>query len=159
MQKIVNWDEADTVLKELAEIARTLQIADTEMNVTVENIKKDMSIQCAPIYAREKELSFMLEKFVNTKRHELIKPKSKTMNFGKVGFRTIKKVLYKDEDDIMKKLEKLGENNCIVTSKKIDKSKFKKLSDEQLKKAGAVISITEEFFYRINTEEIIDNGA
>lgn len=154
-----NWDEAEKILKEMAEAERTLELITIDMNVRLEEIKKETSEQCAAIYARKAELEATLEKYANKRRQDFIKPKTRKLVHGKLGFQqTTTVVIPKDEKALIQKLEKLGQKECIIVDKKLDKSRFKKLPADILKKAGAAVSTSEKFFCRPNKEAIVDNA-
>lgn len=153
------WEKEEKILKEMAETERILEMIRTDMNVQLEKIKEETSEQCAPIYARQAELAATLENYANKRRGDFINPKSRPLIHGTIGFRRANKLLIpKDEAVVIQKLEKLGHGDCVIVTKTLDKSRFKKLPKDILKKAGATISTGDFFFYKINKEAVVDHA-
>jgi phage host-nuclease inhibitor protein Gam len=158
MNKITSWDDADKVLKEIAQIQRTVTLAEAGMNADIEAVKESVSRQTQPLLARRGELEGALKDFAVSKQSEFDKVKTRKLVFGEIGFRKTSRIVCKGVKEIIAKLKDLGLISCIKTTEVIDKNELGKYKDSLIEKAGAKRVTTEEYFYNINAEEIADNG-
>jgi phage host-nuclease inhibitor protein Gam len=158
MNKIANWDEADQALKEIAQITRTLAMAEAGMNADIETIKEAATRQTQPLIARKGELEAVLKDFALSRQGEFDKVKTRSLVYGEVGFRKTSRIVLKGVKEIIAKLKELGLKSCIKATETVDKNELGKYKDSVIEKAGAKRVTTEEYWYAINAEEIADNG-
>lgn len=152
------WEDADTALREIAEAQIALQDIEGAMQLQIIGIKKiaeqDSKIYSDRIVNREREL----KDFVEEHRDDLGKSKTKTLNFGEVGYRlstsiTIPKAKEKISE-IIRKLKARKMNDCIIVEEKISKDILKKYGADTVNAVGAVWKQKDTFGYDVYTEKL-----
>ncbi|MDI3547910.1 MAG: hypothetical protein PWR10_1562 [Halanaerobiales bacterium] len=154
-EKIQNWEEADLVMKEIAELELRKEELENQMNQKISDIKLEYSDKAEPIQKRIKQLSKDLKRFVTLNRID-IKGKSKKLNFGQVGFRKSTRLTIpsKIKNKIIEMLEKRGMSDCIIVKKKVNRDVLKSYPDDVIVGLGATKKITDTFWYETDREKI-----
>ena len=136
-----SWADADNALREIAENQITLQNIESEMQRQIIGVKKIAEQDSKPYADRIAKLECDLKEFVEDHRDELGKAKSKTLNFGEVGYRlstsvSLPKAKEKVED-IIRRLKARGMTDCIVVKEDISKDNLKKYGEDTVNAVGA----------------------
>lgn len=84
---IKNWEEVDAALREIAEAELALGDIEAELNRQIIGAKKVAEQESKPYADRSSKLERDVKEFVTDHRDELGKAKSRSLNFGEVGFR------------------------------------------------------------------------
>lgn len=158
-----NWEEVDRTLKELAEIEREEDIINLAMIEKIEGAKDEAADETAPLELRHKQLSSALEQFATHHKEEFEKaPRSRTLTFGKIGFRrstgmfaTVAKWSWKQ---VLEKLQELGKRKYIRIKEEVNKEaletdyRAQKITDSALEVMGLKWTVKDEFFYELPEE-------
>ena len=153
-----SWAEVDAALREIAENQIALQDIESDMQRQIIGIKKIAEQDSKPHNDRIAKLERDLKEFVEDHRDELGKAKSKSLNFGEVGFRVSTSVsLPKAKEklaDIIRKLKVRGMTDCIVVKEDVSKEALKKYGEDTVNAVGATWKQKDAFGYDIYIEKL-----
>lgn len=152
-QVIVSWDEADRLLREMAECQGRIDDSNTAVNKVIREMTDELQRATAADAERSKMIRLALEQFCETHRDEL-DGKSKTLAAGVIGFRLTPPALKCAKgvtwDDLASTLIRMKRDDLLTyTAPKPDKDAIKKLSDDEPKifaKLPVEIVQKDEFF-------------
>ncbi len=155
--EINTWEDADAVLKEIAQNEIAIDEIEGVMNKDIHDIKEQAAMNAQPHKARIKELEQLLKTFVTVHKSEL-DGKTKTLNFGQTGFRASTSIgLPRDKDKLQKIidfLKKNGMGDCIVVTEKVNKDVLRKYGENRIIRAGVKIKKQDAFWYEAKRDEI-----
>ena len=153
-----SWEQADAALREIAENQIALQDIESEMQRQIIGVKKIAEQDSKPHADRISKLERDLKEFVEDHRDELGKAKTKTLNYGSVGFRLSTAVsLPKGKeklDEIIRKIKARKLKDCIVTKETISKEGLKKQGETVVIAVGAKWSQKDVFGYDVYIEKL-----
>ena len=124
--QLENWQQADDALRQIGEDRRDLAAIENVMNERIADAKADAEAKGRPIKDHIAMLEQALREFAMLHRADLGKAKSRTLTFGKVGFRqstrlTLPRGVEKVKT-IIEELLRRGMKECVVYPEpKIDK--------------------------------------
>ena len=127
--QLENWQQADDALRQIGEDRRDLAAIENVMNERIADAKADAEAKGRPIKDHIAMLEQALREFAMLHRADLGKAKSRTLTFGKVGFRqstrlTLPRGVEKVKT-IIEELLRRGMKECVVYPEpKIDKDAF-----------------------------------
>jgi phage host-nuclease inhibitor protein Gam len=155
-EKIQNWEEADLVLKEIAELNLQKDILENKMNEHISDVKLEFTDKAEPIHKRIKVLSNELKTFTNLNRNDL-RGKTKKMNFGSLGYRKSTKlsIPHKIKNTVIALLKRKNMNDCINVKETINKEVLKTY-DNIITELGVIKKVTDTFWYEVDKEKLID---
>ena len=127
--QLENWQQADDALRQIGEDRRDLAAIENVMNERIADAKADAEAKGRPIKDHIAMLEQALREFAMLHRADLGKAKSRTLTFGKVGFRqSTRLTLPRGVEKIKTIIEELlrrGMKECVVYPEpKIDKDAF-----------------------------------
>ncbi|ADY54891.1 prophage MuMc02, host-nuclease inhibitor protein [Syntrophobotulus glycolicus DSM 8271] len=151
------WEEVDAALKEIAEAELDLVDIEGEMNKQIQGIKLTAAQEAKPIQDRIAAIGKDIKAFVEEHRGEL-DGKTKTLNFGKTGFRMSTKVILPKAKEklaaIIKSLKSRKMNDCIVVTETINKDILKKYTEDEILRVGASLKKEDTFWYETDREKL-----
>mgnify|MGYP002570243671 FL=1 len=127
--QLENWQQADDALRQIGENRRDLAAIENMLNERIADAKADAEAKGRPIKDHIAMLEQALREFATLHRADLGKAKSRTLTFGKVGFRqstrlTLPRGVEKVKT-IIEELLRRGMKECVVYPEpKIDKDAF-----------------------------------
>ncbi len=148
-----NWDDVNIVLKEIGECQIQIEEIEADMNTKISDVKLEAEMDAKPLQDNIKKLEAQIKEFVEANKHEL-QGKTKTLNFGKTGFRKSTKIMLRKVQNVIKNLEAFGMLDCITITKKVNKEVLKKYSDEDIAKIGAQKKVEDIFWYEVDREKL-----
>ncbi len=155
--EINTWEDADAVLKEIAQNEIAIEEIEGVMNKDIHDIKEQASMNAMPHKTRIKALEQLLKTFVTVHKGEL-DGKTKTLNFGQTGFRASTSIsLPRAKDKLEKIIEHLKKNgmaDCVVVTEKVNKDILKKYDENKIIKVGAKLKKQDTFWYEAKRDEI-----
>lgn len=160
---IGNLEEADSALRQLAEIARESALIDQGLNEQIDTLKAAAKQQMEPLLAARKRLEDALAVFGIQNKDELFpeRKRSQELVFGILGFRrsTSLRLLAKHTwAMVLKRLQDLGQTGGIRTKHEVDKDALRGWSDGALENVGVKRETVDEFFVELK-QEALDNAA
>lgn len=157
--QLENWQQADDALRQIGENRRDLASIETMMNERIADAKADAEAKGRPIKDHIAMLEQALREFAMLHRADLGKAKSRTLTFGKVGFRqstrlTLPRGVEKVKT-IIEELLRRGMKECVVYPEpKIDKDALKKYSAGEIAEVGAKLEVEDVFGYDVDEEAL-----
>ena len=157
--QLENWQQADDALRQIGEDRRDLASIETMMNERIADAKADAEEKGRPIKDHIAMLEQALREFAMLHRADLGKAKSRTLTFGKVGFRqstrlTLPRGVEKIKT-IIAELLRRGMKECVVYPEpKIDKDALKKYSAGEIAEVGAKLEVEDVFGYDVDEEAL-----
>lgn len=153
-----SWTEVDAALREIAENQIALQDIESDMQRQIIGIKKIAEQDSKPHNDRIAKLERDLKEFVEDHRDELGKAKSKSLNFGEVGYRVSTSVSLPQAKeklaDIIRKLKARGMTDCIVVKEDVSKEALKKYGEDTVNAVGATWKQKDAFGYDVYIEKL-----
>lgn len=151
------WEDVDNALKEIAEAELDLVDIEGEMNKQIQGIKLTATQEAKPIHDRINSIGKDIKAFVEEHRNEL-DGKTKSLNFGKTGFRMSTKVVLPKAKEklatIIKSLKARKMNDCIVVNETINKDVLKKYTEDEILRVGAALKKEDTFWYETDREKL-----
>jgi len=152
---VQTWEEADVALKELGDVKRRIAREELLTRKQVEQLKEDLTRKTQADVDRMRLVERELEDFVEGRREDFGKARSRALMHGKVGFRKSTRIeLDMPEEEILSNLVRHEfPAECIRRTEVVDKTKLKAFSDEDLVLIGAHRETAEPFFYETKVAE------
>lgn len=147
------WEEVDLTLKEIAEYEMKIEKIQADMNQNIHDVKLDAEMKAKPLQDKIEMLGLYVKDFVEENKAEL-NGKTKTLNFGKTGFRLSTKLVIRKAESILENLKRFKMQDCINTKETINKDVLKKYSEEDIIKVGASLKKEDVFWYETEREEL-----
>ena len=161
-----NWIEADNALLRIGRIERDIKAEELLFNDSIEQIKKTAEEIISPLQADRKALEAELKAFVTRNAKDLGEARSKTLNFGTIGFKNFRTEISwtkgQTQDGVVALLIKAGYDQCVQTKQKVLKDVVKslQLAEAKLAKLGMVLKQKKnQFFYQVDEEKIKEKPA
>ena len=146
---ISSHDEANAVLRRLAELDRDCVLINSGLNEKIDRLKADAVAELKPIVAQIKEFSSQLKSYATSKKEDLGEKKSIKLSFGVFGFRqsTQLKLAEKGQSwkEVLANLERLDLGG-VKTSKTLDKETLEKWPEDKLSLIGVKTAQVNSFF-------------
>lgn len=160
---IGNLEEADSALRQLAEIAREAALIDQGLNEQVDTLKAAAKQQMEPLLTARKRLEDALAVFGIQNKDELFpeRKRSQELVFGILGFRrstSLRLVAKHTWAMVLKRLQDLGQTGGIRTKHEVDKDALRGWSDGALENVGVKRETVDEFFVELK-QEALDRAA
>ncbi|MDR3561881.1 MAG: host-nuclease inhibitor Gam family protein [Negativicutes bacterium] len=130
------WDEANENLREIGTIDLEIQTIEAEMNRKIVEAKQVAETEAKVFQDRRARLEFEIKDFAEAHKAEL-DGKSKSMNFGEVGFRKSTSVIISKVKNCLAALKNKSMFDCIKTKETVNKEILRTYSDEILEAVGA----------------------
>ena len=160
--QLENWQQADDALRQIGEDRRDLAAIENVMNERIADAKADAEAKGRPIKDHIAMLEQALREFAMLHRADLGKAKSRTLTFGKVGFRqstrlTLPRGVEKVKT-IIEELLRRGMKECVVYPEpKIDKGILGKYPPADIIAVGAGVKVLDTFWYEPDREKLERN--
>ncbi|MGF9798638.1 host-nuclease inhibitor Gam family protein [Brevibacillus agri] len=149
-----SWDEVNNAMRQIAEIDRTIQATEAELNRKIGELKAEAESVAAPLLAEKAELEKHIQAFTESRIDEFKDSKTKFLTFGEVGFRKATSIVTRNVKAIIEALKQNRMTDCIKVSESIDKEELAKYDDPSLERVGAKRKIEDKFFYKPSVERI-----
>lgn len=153
-----NWEDVDGALKEIAEAQLAIGDIEAELNRQINGAKAVAARESKPHHDRIAKLERDLKDFVEEHRSDLGKSKTRTLNFGEVGFRLSTSVsIPKAKEkvaEIIRRLKARQMTDCIIVEEKISKDALKKYGEDTVNAVGATWKQKDAFGYEAYSEKL-----
>ncbi|MDR1873549.1 MAG: host-nuclease inhibitor Gam family protein [Synergistaceae bacterium] len=151
---------ADRALSEIAEIDRAVEAANHQLNEDIDNLKRGVQEEIAPLLERKEMLGAGLANFAEISKAELFKDrKSKELDFGTIGYRkstslAVMKKICSTWKEVLGKLRQYDFKEAIRVKEEPDKEVMAEWPMERLELVGVQRVEKDEFFYEIKQEKV-----
>lgn len=150
--------QADEVMRELAEINRTLQKSQDDLNKVIAEEKAVCESYCALKIKRKKALETSLQAYAEYNKNDLFGSKrSDELLYGLFGYRkssVLKPAPKVTWAMVLGKLKQLGYTNAVRTKQAVDKDELATWPDERLQTVDVTRVEKDTFWYETKEEEI-----
>lgn len=154
-----SWDDVDYALMRIGSEQRSVEAIEAEMQIAIDRAKKEAADQAEPHKQLITQLEQQINAFTEEHRSDMGDKKSKTLNFGSVGFRKSTKITLPKAKtrlaEIIDMLRGRGMTDCIrVDDPKIDKEALKKYPESDIIAVGAGLKVEDVMWYEVDREKI-----
>lgn len=150
--------QADAVMRELAEINRTIQKAQDDLNKVIAEEKAVCESYCALKIKRKKALETSLQAYAEYNKDELFASKrSLELLYGFFGYRkssVLKPASKVTWAMVLGKLKEMGHSKAVRTKQTVDKDELATWPDERLETIDVKRIEKDTFWYETKEEEI-----
>ncbi len=162
-QQVENWDQADEALHRMGEIDIELSDINGELTLQINKLKEEAKLAAAGIESERKYLEEQVTHFCESQKAEFTKKRSRTLNYGLIGFRISTSVpIPRDKSklaDLIAALKRLRLDACIKVEEKVDRDQITSLDDGTIAKLGLKKNTKDSFRIQPNLEKIQDLRA
>lgn len=154
---IPNWEEADQIVRRIGMLQNEISLAEMVCAERIDSAKQQLQQDTLEKHEHITRHRLSLEAFCREHRAAFGKKQSRTLQFGTVGFQRSTSLAVKK--DSLQRIKDLFGINCgqfINIKETPDKDALAKLTDEDLKRIGAVRVEKETFYAEPNVMESID---
>lgn len=160
MNKVENWEEADQALQRMGEIDIALTKISGDLTLRINELKESAKNDAAGMESERKYLETLITHYCEQQKSEFAKKRSRSLNFGLIGFRITTSVpIPRDKaklKDLIAALKRLQLGVCIKTEEKIDRDQVATLDDGTIAKLGLRKTVKDSFRIQPNLEKIQD---
>ena len=154
-----SWDDVNQALGTIGDNQRMVESFEAEMQEKIDAAKAEAEAKSRLYLDGIKRLEIQIRAFAEAHRDDMDGKKTKTLNFGSVGFRKSTKITLPKAPgklaEIVKQLIAKGMSDCVKqTPPKIDKDALRKYPTADIVGAGAGIKVDDVFWYEPDRERL-----
>ena len=155
---IVEWDQADELLKKAAELVIRKTTAEHMAAEDINGVKAFLAAEVKPINEEIDLITRSLDVFSRMHKEDFGDKRSKKLNFGTIGWRKSTAIAIKKTTlELIKKVFRPSlATSCVRLKEEVDKEGLAKLTDEQLADVDARRKETDIFFVEPDLTEAAD---
>ena len=151
---LTDWAAVDSALQDIRECQHALTELSVDRDRRIDAVKDEYSKMALPLQNRIKKLEGEVKVYVDAHRAEMT-GKSRTLNFGTVGYRISSKLVLPATKaaEAIAALKALGHKEFVKTTETLDRAALSRQPAEFLEQIGAYIRQSDEFYYDVSGEE------
>lgn len=151
---LADWAAVDGALRDIRECEHALTELGVDRDRRIDAVKDEYSKMALPLQNRIKKLEGDVKVYVDAHRAEMI-GKSRTLNFGTVGYRISSKLILPAAKaaEAIAALKALGRKEFVKTTETLDRAALLRQPAEFLEQIGAYIRQSDEFYYDVSSDE------
>ena len=151
---LTDWAAVDSALRDIRECQHALTELSVDRDRRIDAVKDEYSKMALPLQNRIKKLEGEVKVYVDAHRAEMT-GKSRTLNFGTVGYRISSKLVLPATKaaEAIAALKALGHKEFVKTTEALDRAALSRQPAEFLEQIGAYIRQSDEFYYDVSGEE------
>ena len=151
---LTDWAAVDSALRDIRECQHALTELSVDRDRRIDAVKDEYSKMALPLQNRIKKLEGEVKVYVDAHRAEMT-GKSRTLNFGTVGYRISSKLVLPATKaaEAIAALTALGHKEFVKTTETLDRAALSRQPAEFLEQIGAYIRQSDEFYYDVSGEE------
>ncbi len=157
---VTGWLHADKLLRQMADAQLAIQAAEAEAAETINAAKAELAVASKPLHEQIKTITLSLEVFATQNRHDFEGRKTKSLQFGNLGWRLSSAIRIKKDTtlELIKQVFKRRSRQLqfIHVKESPDKDALAKLTDEELASLKARRVVTDDFFVEPQYPEAVD---
>ena len=157
-RQVENWEDADQALRRMGEIIIALEEVNGELTLKVNKLKENAKQGAAGLESERKYLEEQITHFCESQKAEFAKKRSRTLNFGLIGFRVTTSVsIPRDKSklaDLIAALKHLHLERCINMEEKVNRDQIGTLDESSIAKLGLKKTVKDSFRIQPNLEKI-----
>ncbi len=149
-----SWEEVDGCLKQIADAENEIKSIEADMNKRIAEIKKTAEEEAKQHKETIKQNEGKIKEYTTAHRNELT-GKSRSLTFGRVGFRISTRLLLPSAvNEVILKLREHGMLDCINVKETVDKDAVKNYSEEDIMKIGGYLQKNDTFWYETEKDAL-----
>ena len=151
---LTDWAAVDSALRDIRECQHALTELSVDRDRRIDAVKDEYSKMALPLQNRIKKLEGEVKVYVDAHRAEMT-GKSRTLNFGTVGYRISSKLVLPATKaaEAIAALKALGHKEFVKTTETLDRAALSRQPAEFLEQIGVYIRQSDEFYYDVSGEE------
>ena len=151
---LTDWAAVDSALRDIRECQHALTELGVDRDRRIDAVKDEYSKMALPLQNRIKKLEGDVKAYADAHRAEMT-GKSRTLNFGVVGYRISSKLVLPAAKaaEAIAALKALGRKEFVKTTETLDRAALSRQPAEFLEQIGAYIRQSDEFYYDVSGEE------
>ena len=155
---IDNWEQADTLVREMGDLLLQIHAAEAACNTELVLIKATLAESAKPLQDIIRLHIQSLEAFAVNHQDDFGKARSRKLNFGLLGWRSSSSISTKKDtlEKLKSVLKPALQKECITVKESVNRTGLKKLTDEQLVAVGARRVEKDAFFVEPALPEAVD---
>lgn len=150
--------QANAALGEIAQLKRNIEIIETDMNDSIDRIKRAADAFAAPRRARLEALANGLSAFAEFNKNSLFaKKRGVELSFGTLGFRRSSEIKPKGRGtwaQVLNKIKELGASEAIRIREDVNRDTLRAWPEERLEILGVTRVDKDLFWYELKTETL-----
>jgi phage host-nuclease inhibitor protein Gam len=153
-RQLESWEDVDQALGRIGAVDLSILHHEAKFGEQLHELITDYAERLAPLRTARAEIEEKVSEFCRARKPEFIKKRSRQLTFGKIAFRVAEKIEIAKgfEAVVIATLKKLGWSHCVKVEERVDKDALKKLSDNDLAKAGVARRKEDHFRIEPNLE-------
>ena len=141
-----SWDDVNQALATIADNQRTVENFEAAMQNKIDEAKAEAEARSRVFIEATKRLERQIKEFAEAHRDDMDGKKTKTLNFGAVGFRKSTKIKLPKAPtklaEIIQLLRSKGMDDCVKTpAPSVDKDALRKYPTQDIVAVGASIEV------------------
>ena len=154
-----SWDDVNQALATIADNQRTVENFEAAMQNKIDEAKAEAEARSRVFIEATKRLERQIKEFAEVHRDDMDGKKTKTLNFGAVGFRKSTKIKLPKAPtklaEIIQLLRSKGMDDCVKTpAPSVDKDALRKYPTQDIVAVGASIEVDDVFWYEPDREKL-----
>ncbi len=150
-EKILDWNDADGVLAQLAALHRQCTVLEASRDEVIQQARDHYKASVTPIEDQIERLEAELHRFTLTHQEEL-DGRSKKLEHGRLGFRLVKKLIVRKIETAVNWLLETKRMKYLRVDYELNKEALAEAPDDVLRACGARVKPRDQFFYEIDGE-------
>jgi len=156
------WDDVDQALAVICDNQRSIEAIEAEMQEAIDAAKAAAELKARVYIDNNARLERQIKLFAEDHRDDMDGKKSKTLNFGSLGFRKSTKIKVPKAPaklaEMIRLLLERNMNDCVVQPPaKVDKDALRKYPADDILNVGGGVESTDVFWYEVD-RELIERG-
>lgn len=154
-----SWDDVDQALAIIGDNLRSIEAIEAKMQENIDNEKTAAELQARTFIENNARMERQIKLFAEDHREDMDGKKTKTLNFGSLGFRKSTKITLPKAGaklaEMIRQLVDRGMGDCVVQkAPTVDKDALRKYPTDDIVAVGGGIKIDDVFWYEPDRERI-----
>lgn len=154
-----SWDDVDQALAIIGDNLRSIEAIEAKMQEAIDNEKTAAELQARAFIENNARLERQIKLYAEDHRDDMEGKKSKTLNFGSLGFRKSTKVMIPKAGpkliEMIRQLTERGMADCVVQKPAtVDKDVLRKYTTDEIVAVGGGIKVDDVFWYEPDRERL-----
>ena len=146
-EKLVDWDGVNLGLRRMGELDIEKEDLEGRMTLEINQIKERYKLLVDPVIQERCEIEADIKAFVEGRKDEFLKTRSKDLDFGTIAYRVATSIptprAVEKLAAVIRSVKALG-MNCLRVKEELDKSALEELSDQDLAKIGLLRKVEDK---------------
>jgi phage host-nuclease inhibitor protein Gam len=151
---LTSWDDVNDALRRLGEIEIARQEFEGRMTLEINETRARYAENFERMAREQAGIEANIAGFVEENKAEFLKTRSRTLDFGTVAFRVVKKIVLRNTKAVVAAIRALGWVQYLRVKEEPDKEALNGLSDTELARIGVTRKIEDKLRIEPNIERL-----